>query len=46
MNNYKKHFKVNKDTWDKKVSIHMKSEFYDVDSFKKGKSSLNSYELE
>ncbi|WP_456379134.1 class I SAM-dependent methyltransferase [Lutibacter sp.] len=46
MSNYKKYFKVNKDTWDKKVGIHMKSEFYNVDSFKKGKTSLNSYELE
>lgn len=44
-NNYKKYFEVNKETWDKKVSIHTKSEFYDVDSFKKGKSSLNIYEL-
>mgnify|MGYP002630525864 FL=1 len=42
---YKKYFETNKDTWDKKVSIHAKSEFYDVEGFKKGKTSLNKYEL-
>ena len=44
-NKYAKYFEVNKDTWDKKVSIHSKSEFYNVEGFKKGKTSLNSYEL-
>ncbi|MBL4724985.1 MAG: class I SAM-dependent methyltransferase [Lutibacter sp.] len=44
-NKYANFFKTNKATWDKKVSIHAKSEFYDVEGFKKGKSSLNSYEL-
>ncbi|WP_111709473.1 class I SAM-dependent methyltransferase [Lutibacter citreus] len=39
------YFEVNKDTWNKKVEIHKKSEFYDLESFKKGKSSLNSYEI-
>ncbi|WP_372794145.1 class I SAM-dependent methyltransferase [Lutibacter sp.] len=42
----KKYFEVNKDTWDKKVGIHSKSEFYDVEGFLKGKTSLNNYELE
>jgi len=45
-NKYAKYFEVNKDAWDKKVSIHSKSEFYDVEGFKKGKTSLNKYELE
>jgi len=45
-NKYKEYFKVNKDTWDKKVSIHTKSEFYDVEGFVNGKTSLNKYELE
>lgn len=40
------YLKVNKELWDKRVDVHMKSEFYDVDSFKKGKSSLNYIELE
>lgn len=43
---YEKYFETNKDTWDKKVSIHAKSEFYDVEGFKKGKTSLNKYELD
>ncbi|MFK5958734.1 MAG: class I SAM-dependent methyltransferase [Lutibacter sp.] len=43
---YAKYFEVNKDTWDKKVRIHSKSEFYDVEGFKKGKTSLNKYELD
>ncbi|PHS54621.1 MAG: SAM-dependent methyltransferase [Lutibacter sp.] len=44
-NKYDAYFKVNKETWNKKVSIHTKSEFYDIEGFKKGKTSLNSYEL-
>ena len=43
---YKQYFETNKETWNKKVSIHAKSEFYDVKSFLKGKTSLNAYELE
>lgn len=40
------YFNVNKETWNKKVAIHTLSEFYDIEGFLKGKSSLNSYELE
>ena len=42
----KQYFETNKDTWNKKVAIHAKSEFYDVAGFLNGKSSLNIYELE
>ena len=42
----KKYFETNKETWNKKVSIHANSEFYDVTNFLKGKSSLNAYELD
>ncbi|HAV40441.1 MAG TPA: SAM-dependent methyltransferase, partial [Aquificaceae bacterium] len=42
----KKYFEVNKDTWNKKVSVHIKSDFYDVEGFKSGKTSLNKFELE
>lgn len=45
-NKNKKYFEINKDTWNKKVAIHSKSEFYDVDGFKKGNTSLNRIELE
>ncbi|MFD1294558.1 class I SAM-dependent methyltransferase [Lutibacter holmesii] len=43
---HKKYFETNKETWNKKVNIHAKSDFYDVASFLKGKSSLNTYELD
>ncbi|WP_340113126.1 class I SAM-dependent methyltransferase [Maribellus mangrovi] len=36
---------INKKLWDRKTEIHYKSEFYDVDSFLKGKDSLNKIEL-
>jgi SAM-dependent methyltransferase len=45
-NKFEHCFKVNKETWNKKVSIHADSEFYDVEGFIKGKTSLNKYELE
>ena len=37
---------VNKATWNEKVKIHSKSELYDMEAFKNGKSSLMSYELD
>jgi len=43
---YNSFFETNKDTWDQKVKIHATSKFYDVESFKNGKSSLNKYELD
>lgn len=42
----KKAFKTNKETWNQKVAIHVDSEFYALEAFKAGASSLNSYELE
>ena len=39
------YFKVNKDTWNKKVGIHAKSDMYCMEAFKKGKTSLMPYEL-
>nr|HMQ81182.1 class I SAM-dependent methyltransferase [Ignavibacteria bacterium] len=41
-----KYIEVNRDLWNKKTPVHVTSEFYDVASFKKGKSSLNPAELE
>jgi SAM-dependent methyltransferase len=40
-----KAFDTNRETWNKKVAIHAASDFYDMEAFKAGKSSLNSYEL-
>lgn len=39
------YFEANKQTWNEKVKVHAKSEMYDLEAFKKGKSSLMNYEL-
>jgi len=39
------YFETNRETWNKKVDIHAKSDFYDLENFKKGASSLKPYEL-
>jgi len=44
--NYDKEFETNRKTWNKKVSVHAESDFYDLKAFKKGASSLNKYEKE
>ncbi len=46
MNSNENYFKVNKATWNEKVKIHAQSDMYDLDAFKKGKSSLMPYELD
>ena len=38
-------FKTNKATWNQKAAIHFESDFYDIEAFKAGKSSLNDYEI-
>lgn len=43
---YSKEFEINRRTWNKKVSIHAKSDFYDLENFKKGGLSLKKYELQ
>ncbi|MEW7280529.1 class I SAM-dependent methyltransferase [Aquimarina sp. 2201CG1-2-11] len=43
---FNEYFKTNKDTWNKKVNIHASSDFYSMDRFKSGETSLNSYELD
>jgi len=40
------YFKINKDTWNKKVAVHAASDMYNLEAFKKGKTSLMSYELD
>ena len=44
--NYAPYFDANKDGWNKRTQIHKDSTFYDLQSFKDGKSSLNKIELE
>lgn len=36
---------INKHSWNNKVDIHLNSEFYNLDGFLKGQTSLNSIEL-
>ena len=43
MNQY---FKTNQELWDQKTEYHKNSEFYDLEAFKKGKSSLKEIELQ
>ena len=45
MHDYKKYFNTNKNFWNERVPAHINSEFYDVASFKAGKTSLNEIEL-
>lgn len=37
-------FETNRKTWNSKVAVHAESGFYDLENFKRGKSSLNKYE--
>jgi 2-polyprenyl-3-methyl-5-hydroxy-6-metoxy-1,4-benzoquinol methylase len=39
------YIEINRQSWNNKVETHLKSEFYDLDNFVKGKTSLNSIEL-
>lgn len=39
------YIKINKDTWNRRAEIHLKSKFYDVEGFIQGKTSLNEIEL-
>ena len=36
---------VNKESWNKRTEIHFKSEFYNVDGFLNGESSLQDIEI-
>lgn len=40
------YIEINRETWNKKTEVHLNSTFYDVESFIKGKSSLNRIELD
>ena len=40
------YIKINKQTWNNKTEVHIASDFYDNDNFLKGKSTLNSIELD
>ena len=46
MDKHENYFKTNRETWNKKVTVHAKSAMYDLAAFKQGKNSLMKYELE
>jgi len=46
MDDNNRYFQINKETWNKKVEVHSKSKMYDLKAFKKGETSLKSYELD
>jgi len=39
------YIEINKKSWNNRIDTHLKSEFYDLDNFVKGNTSLNSIEL-
>jgi ubiquinone/menaquinone biosynthesis C-methylase UbiE len=41
----KDYIEINKESWNNRLESHLKSDFYDVPNFLKGKSSLNEIEL-
>ncbi len=41
-----KYFEANKKLWDAKTPVHLRSDFYQMDSFLKGKNSLKNIELD
>ena len=40
------YIEINKASWNTKTEFHIKSDFYDMASFRNGKTSLNEIELE
>ncbi|MGJ1364352.1 class I SAM-dependent methyltransferase [Sphingobacterium spiritivorum] len=46
MNKENNYIEINKTSWNTKTTVHINSDFYDVENFKKGKSSLNDIELQ
>jgi len=45
MDKFENYISINRDSWNKKVDTHITSDFYNVEGFMKGASSLNAIEL-
>ncbi|MFN7592789.1 MAG: class I SAM-dependent methyltransferase [Bacteroidota bacterium] len=45
MNSEQNYIEINRESWNRRTETHLKSEFYDLNSFLNGKSSLNDIEL-
>jgi SAM-dependent methyltransferase len=46
MTTEKNYIEINKQSWNKRLNYHLKSDFYDLDGFLKGNTSLNDIEIE
>ena len=46
MDQHQSYFEANREVWNKRTAVHKDSSFYDLDAFKRGKSSLNKIELD
>lgn len=46
MNTENNYIEINRESWNNRTETHLHSDFYDLDNFTKGKSSLNPVELE
>jgi 2-polyprenyl-3-methyl-5-hydroxy-6-metoxy-1,4-benzoquinol methylase len=46
MNKEENYIAINRQSWNNRTESHLNSEFYDVDGFMKGKSSLNAIEMD
>ncbi|MEX0996768.1 MAG: class I SAM-dependent methyltransferase [Flavobacteriaceae bacterium] len=46
MTNNKNYLEINRASWNNRLEAHLKSDFYDLKNFIKGKTTLNSIELE
>ncbi len=45
MNKENNYLEINRQSWNARTDIHIKSEFYDMEGFMNGKTSLNNIEL-
>lgn len=45
MDSEQNYIEINRQSWNNRTDIHLKSEFYDLDGFLNGKTSLNDIEL-
>lgn len=43
--NYEELFKANRDHWDRRVPVHLKSDMYNLEAFKNGQTSLTEIEI-
>ena len=46
MKDLSKHLEINRQSWEDRTSVHLKSKFYDLEAFKKNPMSLKSIEME